>query len=80
MIYSLSEFQANLHILRLQSSAAWKPFPDFETRFIGFGVKNRFRGISNFLNLDYFEKIQIFLIIIIYGNFDFGSAFSEPKV
>ena len=25
MIYCLNEFQANLHILRLQSSAAWKP-------------------------------------------------------
>ena len=25
MIYTPNEFQANLHILRLQSSAAWKP-------------------------------------------------------
>ena len=32
---------------------------DFETCIIGFGMKNRFRNISNFLDLDYFEKIKI---------------------
>ena len=62
MIYPLNEFQAHLHILQLQSSAAWKPFVFFETCIIGFSVKNCFQNISNFLNLDYFEKIQISLI------------------
>ena len=38
------------------------PF-DFKTCIIGFGVKNRFRNISNFLNLDYFEKIKIMIIM-----------------
>ena len=33
-------------------------------------MKNRFRNISYFLDLDYFEKIKISLIIIIYGNLD----------
>ena len=47
-----------------------RQFSYFETYFIGFGVKNRFRNISSFLNLDYFEKIKISLIIIIieYAN------------
>ena len=38
------------------------------TCFIGFGLKNRFHNISNFLNLDYFEKIKISLIIIIFSK------------
>ena len=32
-------------------------------KLIGFGMKNRFRNISNFLNLDYFEKIKIMIIM-----------------
>ena len=36
-------------------------FFDFKTCAIGFGVKNHFQNISNFLNLDYFEKIKIFI-------------------
>ena len=38
-------------------------FSDFKTCVIGFGMKNRFRNISNFLNLDYFEKIKIMIIM-----------------
>ena len=42
-----------------------RKFSDFETYFTGFGVKNRFRNISNFLDSDYFEKIKISIIIIV---------------
>ena len=38
-------------------------FSDFKTCIIGFGMKNCFRNISNFLNLDYFEKIKIMIIM-----------------
>ena len=38
-------------------------FSDFKTCIIGFGKKNRFRNISNFLDLDYFEKIKIMIIM-----------------
>ena len=43
-------------------------------------MKNCFRNISNFLDLDYFEKIQISLIIIIYRNFDFFKIIQIQKV
>ena len=38
-------------------------FSDFETCIIRFGSKNRFRNISNFLNLDYYEKVKIMIIM-----------------
>ena len=47
------------------------PCSDFKTCAIGFGVKNRFQNMSNFFNLDYFEKIKIVIIIDNYENFDF---------
>ena len=43
-------------------------------------MKNRFRNISYFLDLDYFEKIKISIIIINYGNFDFFKIIQILKV
>ena len=48
-----------------------RSFSDFETCIIGFGVKNRFQNISNFLDLDYFEKIKISINYDNQGNLDF---------
>ena len=42
-------------------------FSDFKTCIIGFGMKNCFRNISSFLDLNYFEKNQNYDN---YGNFD----------
>ena len=43
-------------------------------------MKNRFRNISNFLNLDYFEKIKIAINHDNYENFNFFKIIQIQKV
>ena len=51
-----------------------------ETCTIGYGTKNHFQNIYNFLNLDYFEKIKITINDDNYRNIDFFKIIQIQKV